>query len=86
MNCFDCASLGHSTDAVAVCADCGAALCHDHAHVSAHWLTRTAVINRTVIVEPPARTDPLRCVPGSSRRRAYRALRGHRMSTASPKE
>lgn len=59
MNCFDCVSLGHSTDAVAVCADCGAALCHDHAHVSAHWLTRTAVINRTVIVEPPARL--IRC-------------------------
>ena len=59
MNCFDCASLGHSNDAVAVCADCGAALCHDHAHVSAHWLTRTAVINRTVRVEPPARM--IRC-------------------------
>ena len=59
MNCFDCASLGHSTDAVAVCTDCGAALCHDHAHVAAHWLTCTAVINRTVTVEPPART--IRC-------------------------
>ena len=59
MKCFDCSSLGHSTDAVAVCADCGAALCPDHSHVSAHWLTRTEVINRTVIVEPPART--IRC-------------------------
>ena len=48
MNCFDCASLGRSTEAVAVCVDCGGAVCHDHAHVSAHWLTRTAVINRTV--------------------------------------
>jgi len=59
MNCFDCASLGHSADAVAVCADCGAALCHEHAHVSPHWLTRTAVINRIVVVEPPARM--IRC-------------------------
>jgi len=59
MNCFDCASQSHSTQAVAVCADCGAALCHDHARVSPHWLTRTAVINRTVNVEPPARM--IRC-------------------------
>jgi hypothetical protein len=59
MNCFDCSSLDHCTDAVAVCGDCGAALCHDHAHISPHWLTRTAVTNRTVIVEPPART--IRC-------------------------
>ncbi len=59
MNCFDCAALGHSTHAVAVCADCGAALCREHALVSPHWLTRAAVINRTVNVEPPARL--IRC-------------------------
>jgi len=59
MKCFDCASLGRSTGAVAVCVDCGGAVCHDHANVSAHWLTRTAVINRTVNVEPPARM--IRC-------------------------
>ena len=46
-------------DAVAVCADCGAAVCHDHARVTARWLTRTMVINRVVAVEPPART--IRC-------------------------
>ena len=34
MNCFDCASLGDHVDAVAICADCGAAVCHDHAHVT----------------------------------------------------
>ena len=59
MNCFDCASSGYSTDAVAVCADCGAAIRHDHVHVSPRWLTRTAVLNRTVTVEPPARA--IRC-------------------------
>ncbi len=59
MNCFDCAALGELVDAVAVCADCGAALCHDHAHVTARWLTRTMLINRIVLVEPPART--IRC-------------------------
>ena len=59
MNCFDCAALGDHVDAVAICADCGAAVCHDHAHVTARWLTRTMLINRVVAVEPPART--IRC-------------------------
>jgi hypothetical protein len=59
MNCFDCAAHGQVAEAVAVCADCGAALCHDHAHVTARWLTRTAVTNRVVPIEPPART--IRC-------------------------
>jgi hypothetical protein len=59
VNCFDCAAHGQQAQAVAVCADCGAAVCHDHAHVTARWLTRTMVINRTVAVEPPART--IRC-------------------------
>ncbi len=59
MNCFDCAAHGQNAAAVAVCDDCGAALCLDHAHVTARWLARTMVINRVVAVEPPART--IRC-------------------------
>ena len=59
MNCFDCAALGDHVDAVAICADCGAAVCPRHAQVTARWLTRTMVINRVVAVEPPART--IRC-------------------------
>ena len=59
MDCFDCSTLGRSSDAGAVCADCGAGICPDHARVSPRWLTYTAVINRTVVVEPPART--IRC-------------------------
>jgi hypothetical protein len=59
MNCFDCAALGDHAGAVAICADCGAAVCHVHAHVTARWLTRTMAINRVVAVEPPART--IRC-------------------------
>ena len=35
------------------------AVCHDHAYVAARWLTRTAIINRTAAVEPPARI--IRC-------------------------
>ncbi len=59
MNCFDCAALGDQASAVAICADCGAGVCSRHAHVTARWLTRTAVINRTVTIEPPARA--IRC-------------------------
>jgi len=59
VKCFDCAALGQQAGAVAICAGCGAAVCHDHAHVTARWLTRTMVINRVVAVEPPART--IRC-------------------------
>jgi hypothetical protein len=59
MHCFDCAALGDATAAVAVCADCGAAVCAAHAHVTPRWLTATMVINRVVAIEPPART--IRC-------------------------
>ncbi len=56
MNCFDCAALGHTAEAVAICADCGAGVCLDHAQVTPRWLTRTMAMNRRVQVEPPART------------------------------
>jgi len=59
MRCFDCAARGRTTDAAAVCADCGAAVCYEHAHVTAHWLTAAMLINRIVAVEPPARI--IRC-------------------------
>ena len=66
VNCFDCAARGDQVPAVAVCADCGAAVCHDHAHVTARWLTRTAVINRIEAIEPPPAPSVAACV----RRRA----------------
>lgn len=59
MNCYDCAIVADSRDAVAVCADCGAGVCIEHAVSSMHWLTRTHVINRLERVEPPARV--IRC-------------------------
>jgi hypothetical protein len=59
VNCFDCAAIGRTERAVALCADCGAAVCLRHAQVSARWLTRSAAINRTIVVETPART--IRC-------------------------
>ena len=55
MTCYDCAVAGQSTPAVAVCLGCGVGLCMAHAIVESRHLTRTAVINRVELVEPPAR-------------------------------
>jgi hypothetical protein len=59
MNCYDCAALGRTAAAVAVCTGCGAAVCGDHAHVTARWLTTTMAVNRIVTVDRPARS--IRC-------------------------
>ena len=59
MNCFDCSTVGEPSMAVAVCQDCGAAVCPDHAVSRDHHLTRTVTINRIIVVEPPGRL--IRC-------------------------
>jgi hypothetical protein len=59
VTCYDCALAGEGRPAVAVCVGCGAAVCLDHSHTEAVWLTRTEAINRQVAVEPPARA--VRC-------------------------
>ncbi len=59
MNCFDCAALNTKTPAVAICHDCGAGLCTQHASVSEHHLTITRALNMQVPVEPPQRR--IRC-------------------------
>jgi hypothetical protein len=56
------------------------AVCADHAHVTARWLTRTMVINRVVAVEPP-RT--IRCAVCQAARDAAPAMAtGGRLSRA----
>jgi hypothetical protein len=59
MNCFDCALADARSPAIAVCHDCGAGVCADHAVVRQRHLTRTATISRIIEVEPPARL--IRC-------------------------
>ena len=76
MNCFDCAALGDHAAAVAVCADCGAAVCHrprarhrplaDPHH--GHQPRRRRRAARA--------HHPLRRVPGRPRCRAGYQLRG----------
>jgi hypothetical protein len=77
MKCFDCSGLGRDVYAVAVCIGCGAALCLDHQHVTPYWLTRTAVINRTLMVEPPTRA--IRC---GLCQQAHDAATGHHLTEA----
>jgi hypothetical protein len=59
VNCYDCAVTGAHRDAAAICADCGAATCIEHAVNAQHWLTHTALINRVERIDPPARM--IRC-------------------------
>ena len=55
MNCSDCHHTGQDTAAIAVCHDCGAALCPDHTIESTHHLTATRALNRQAPVDPPER-------------------------------
>ena len=59
MNCYDCANTGTYRNAVAICIDCGAAVCIEHAVNARHWLTRTQALMRVERVEPPGRV--IRC-------------------------
>ena len=61
MNCFDCSVYGRATPAVAICHDCGAAICAEHATTVEHHLTRMVPLGRYVAVDPPTRV--IRCHP-----------------------
>jgi hypothetical protein len=59
MNCYDCQHNGRRTAAIAVCHDCGAALCHDHTAEDAHQLAVVQATSWKTPVEPPQRR--IRC-------------------------
>jgi hypothetical protein len=59
MNCLDCNSPTAQVPAVAVCHDCGAGVCADHAVVEPKYLTRMVGLGMPVAVEPPGRI--IRC-------------------------
>jgi hypothetical protein len=59
VNCLECAAVGRTDPAVAICVDCGAGICAEHAVFSLRNLTRIEPINRVEVVEPPARV--IRC-------------------------
>ncbi len=55
MHCYDCATHDTAAAAVAICHDCGAGVCPDHASTSPHYLTRAVPLGRVVPIEPAAR-------------------------------
>ena len=55
MNCYDCAIHHTATAAVAVCRDCGAAVCPDHAVTTTRHRTRMVGLGMSVPIEPAAR-------------------------------
>jgi hypothetical protein len=59
MNCLDCNSPTTHVTAVAVCQDCGAGICADHAVTENRYLTRTVALGMPIAVEPPGRI--IRC-------------------------
>jgi hypothetical protein len=68
VNCYDCAIQDRlARPAVAVCHDCGAAVCDAHAVARAHHLTRIGIILREEQVEPAARI--VRCTTCDTRGR-----------------
>jgi hypothetical protein len=60
MNCYDCAQLGRTTSAVAICHDCGAGLCPDHTTEGQHMLTVVRATSSRYPVDPPQRR--IRCL------------------------
>jgi hypothetical protein len=68
MDCYDCAGLDRVSSAVAVCIDCGAGLCQQHAYTTARWLVRMLPISRPVPSGPPARM--IRCAVCQAAREA----------------
>ena len=59
MNCYDCHQNGRQTAADAVCHDCGAAICADHATEGRHTITVARVTSWHTSVEPSQRR--IRC-------------------------
>ena len=81
MNCFDCTTVGNTQAAVAICHDCGAGICADHAVTQAKRLTRMGGLGMAIPVEPPART--FRCRTCDDARNAPRNTGARRRSASS---
>ncbi|GAU71145.1 putative hypothetical protein [Streptomyces sp. NBRC 110611] len=54
MECYECHSLHRSTSAVAVCRECGVALCASHLHVETQQMRKEAGLGKSTS-EVPAR-------------------------------
>jgi hypothetical protein len=59
MNCYDCYHDGRHTTAIAICHDCGAGVCGEHATHGEYTLTAVTATNWQAPVEPSQRR--IRC-------------------------
>lgn len=66
MNCYDCNLSGDTTPAIAVCHDCGAGVCPDHAISGQHTLTAVRATNWQTPVDPHSAGSGARSVPPPS--------------------
>jgi hypothetical protein len=76
MNCLDCNNPTTNVPAVAVCHDCGAGICADHAVIEAKHLTRMIPLGLPVAVEPPGRI--IRCITCANATSALRNASSYR--------
>ncbi|MFG2095621.1 DUF2180 family protein [Streptomyces sp. NPDC048612] len=51
MNCYDCAPDHASNAAVAICRNCGAALCHEHARSTPETVVRVHGVGKSTLPE-----------------------------------
>jgi len=79
MNCYDCANHHTATPAVAICHDCGAGVCPDHAITTAHHLNRMVPLGRYIPIEPAARI--VRCTTCAAAATAARSPDAERSDT-----
>lgn len=76
MNCLDCNNPTTHVTAVAVCHDCGAGICADHAVIETNYLTRMISLGMPVAVEPPGRI--IRCPTCANANSALRQAESRR--------
>ncbi|MEU8995522.1 DUF2180 family protein [Streptomyces caniferus] len=55
MNCYDCATSDGNAAAVAICRNCGAALCERHAWSAPQTVVRVAGVGQSTLPEPARR-------------------------------
>ncbi|NBM17880.1 DUF2180 family protein [Streptomyces sp. GC420] len=61
MNCYDCAQLGRTTPATAVCRHCGAAVCTAHARATGVTVHRTTGMGSSTRPRPARRITCTTC-------------------------
>ena len=76
MNCLDCNNRTTIVAAVAICHECGAGICAEHASIETHYLTKMIPLGMPRAVEPPGRI--IRCTTCTQANNALRDATSYR--------